>query len=115
MGTKDTMMSKEPCIDCSNKQVDKYGYLCDLSCGKRTAWLNYRAGIKEVVEFCSNTHLLISNHDYRVVGSVRQEDEHSEDCRLCKLQTKLKDWGLSTSRPEKREADGTGTENISDS
>ena len=35
---------KNPCIDCPNKQIDEWGYLCDWSCGKRSAWLNYEAG-----------------------------------------------------------------------
>jgi hypothetical protein len=35
---------KDPCIDCPNKQVDDYGYLCDLACGKRAAWMNQEIG-----------------------------------------------------------------------
>jgi len=55
MEAKDTVMKPvEPCIGCPNMQVDKYGYFCDIACGKRTAWLNqmegYQAGIREVVE-----------------------------------------------------------------
>lgn len=33
-----------PCDNCEKKQVDIYGYLCDLSCGKRSAWINHEAG-----------------------------------------------------------------------
>lgn len=49
---------KEPCIDCTNKQRDEYGYLCDLSCGKRTAWANYQAGMLDVVGMIKS-HTLI--------------------------------------------------------
>jgi len=40
----------DPCIGCPNINLDEYGYLCDIACGKRSAWLNYMAGIREVVE-----------------------------------------------------------------
>jgi len=40
-----------PCIDCPSKEEDTYGLLCDLSCGKHTAYVNYQAGMKEVVEW----------------------------------------------------------------
>ena len=45
------MEAKEPCIGCPDIQMDNYGYLCDLACGKRTAWLNYMAGIREAAEW----------------------------------------------------------------
>ena len=37
---------KCPCDDCTaeHKFVDEYGYLCDLSCGKRTKWINREFG-----------------------------------------------------------------------
>jgi hypothetical protein len=44
----------EPCLNCPDKEVDEYGYLCDIACGKRTAWINFTAGrqqaFKEVGE-----------------------------------------------------------------
>jgi hypothetical protein len=41
-----TDWNKCPCDDCSaeHKLVDEYGYFCDLSCGKRTAWINKEIG-----------------------------------------------------------------------
>jgi len=38
--------TKCPCDDCSleMKCIDQYGYMCDLSCGKRSAWANYELG-----------------------------------------------------------------------
>jgi hypothetical protein len=39
---------KDPCIDCKDKIIDKYGWYCDISCGQHTAWENHQAGIKEV-------------------------------------------------------------------
>ena len=53
------MKAKEPCISCPETVVDEWGYLCDLACGKRSTWLNYMVGIKEVVEWIE-THTLIS-------------------------------------------------------
>ena len=44
------MEAKEPCIDCLDINTDEYGYICDLACGKRTAWLNYMEGLKAGVE-----------------------------------------------------------------
>jgi len=45
----------DPCIGCPNINLDEYGYLCDIACGKRTAWLNqikgYELGVREVVEW----------------------------------------------------------------
>ncbi len=75
------MEAKEPCIDCPRKVVDDFGYLCDISCGKRTAWLNYQAGIKEMVEW-------IKEHQ---VSSG--EFAHISIPKFTYL-TKLKEWGL---------------------
>ncbi len=52
------MEAKEPCIECPRKVVDTYGYFCDLACGKRTAWLNYRAGVKEVIDWLQKTYII---------------------------------------------------------
>lgn len=41
---------KNPCIDCPNKQEDIYGLICDLACGKHTAWLNFEAGADAMLE-----------------------------------------------------------------
>jgi hypothetical protein len=41
---------KNPCDGCENKQEDDYGYLCDLACGKRTAWINQEAGADAMLE-----------------------------------------------------------------
>ncbi len=51
-------MKTNKCIDCPNKNIDKYGWLCDISCGEHFAWLNYQEGIKEVWEWIQ-THALI--------------------------------------------------------
>lgn len=42
---------KDPCVDCPDNNIDEWGFLCNLGCGKRTAWVNYQAGVKEVVEW----------------------------------------------------------------
>ena len=33
-----------PCDKCLGKVEDNYGLMCDLSCGKATAYANYEAG-----------------------------------------------------------------------
>jgi len=70
------MKTKNPCIGCPDLQMDEYGYLCDLSCGKRTAWLNYMAGIREVVEWI-NTNIADA------FPYAKEE-----------WQAKLKEWGI---------------------
>lgn len=35
---------KCPCDDCERKEDDKYGRLCDLACGKYSAYLNREVG-----------------------------------------------------------------------
>jgi hypothetical protein len=35
---------KCPCDGCANKVEDEYGLVCDLSCGKHSAWRNREAG-----------------------------------------------------------------------
>lgn len=41
---------KDPCLGCPDIQCDSYGYLCDLSCGKRTAYLNKLAGADALLQ-----------------------------------------------------------------
>ncbi len=78
------MEAKEPCIDCPNKVIDAYGYFCDVSCGERTAWLNYMAGIKEgireVVEWIKEHQI---GYEFSVISIPRFT-----------YLTKLKEWGI---------------------
>ena len=41
----------DPCNDCPDKQEDRYGDQCNLICPKWSAWLNYQAGMRTVVEW----------------------------------------------------------------
>lgn len=41
---------KNPCENCPDKQEDKYGLLCDLACGKHTAYLNREVGADAMLE-----------------------------------------------------------------
>jgi len=41
---------KCPCDSCDHPDVDDYGYLCDLACGKRSAWFNREAGADAMLE-----------------------------------------------------------------
>ncbi len=35
---------KNPCDECARKSEDEYGLLCDLPCGRHTAYMNQEAG-----------------------------------------------------------------------
>ena len=39
-----------PCEGCPDIQIDHYGYLCDLACGKRTVYFNKEAGADAMLE-----------------------------------------------------------------
>ncbi len=66
---------KDPCKDCPDILQDGWGYLCDVSCGKHSAYKSYQVGIKEVVEWINkNTEL----------GFTRQDE----------WEAKLKEWGI---------------------
>jgi len=104
------MEAKEPCIECPNKKIDDYGYFCDLACGKRTAWLNYKAGeikgfktglsmsepynegkqkgVKEVVEWIKTHYLVGPDKDsitqFKPFYSITLDD----------LEANLKEWGI---------------------
>ena len=45
---------KYPCDDCTEKQIDGYGYVCDLSCGKRSQWISREAGADAMLESVRN-------------------------------------------------------------
>ena len=42
---------KCPCDDCERKVEDDWGYLCDLACGQRSAWIHRKQGAKEMREY----------------------------------------------------------------
>ncbi len=71
-----------PCIDCTNKVVDEYGLFCDLACGKHTAYINYQAGIKEVVEWINNNYTYFPR--FNEISLPNKE-----------YQSKLKSWNIS--------------------
>jgi predicted oxidoreductase len=83
------MEVKEPCIDCSNKIIDDFGYFCDIACGERTAWLNFKAGIRKVVEWIEQEHIVVRPdansisqfHPYYIIP-------------VSELESKLKEWGI---------------------
>ena len=43
-------INPDPCKDCPDIQLDNYGYLCDLACGKHTAYLNREAGVDAILK-----------------------------------------------------------------
>jgi len=74
---------KNPCENCPNRQKDNYGLLCDLSCGKHSAYVNYQAGIKEVVDWIRGYY---TNSDCSNWSgySINEKD----------LVLKMKEWGI---------------------
>ena len=85
MDAKAKVQTAEPCVGCSNLEMDEWGYLCDLSCGKRTAWLNYQAGIMEVVEWMkqNSSDSLTNAGLFQIVLTTVE------------WQAKLKEWGIT--------------------
>lgn len=79
---------KEPCIDCPSKVIDDYGYFCDLACGKRSAWENYMAGVKEVVGWLGFHYVVRPNKD-----SISQFEPYYM-ITISEVESKLKVWGL---------------------
>ena len=41
---------KDPCDGCIKKQEDTYGLMCDLACGKHSAWSNRESGADTILE-----------------------------------------------------------------
>lgn len=41
---------KCPCDGCTHKAVDNYGYLCNMTCGKRSEWVSFEAGASLMFE-----------------------------------------------------------------
>ena len=39
-----------PCAGCADISLDNYGLVCDLACGKNTAWLNREDGASRMLE-----------------------------------------------------------------
>ncbi len=78
---------KNLCISCSNRAIDDYGYVCDLYCGKHSEWLNYQAGIKEVMEWIETHNLIKPDEDSITQFSPFYQIEQKE----------LKKWGETKS------------------
>jgi len=45
-----------------------------------------KAQARKLVEWLEAEHLCPSRHDYRIIGTIRRDEEHREDCHLCKWQ-----------------------------
>lgn len=78
------MVDKNPCVNCSDSSIDEWGFLCDLSCGKHTAWVNYQIGVKGIVEWIRSHHLIKPNKDSLTRFEPFYQIEESE----------LKKWGI---------------------
>jgi len=68
--------SKNPCDDCPNKQEDIYGLLCDLACGKHTAYLNHEAGADAILEALKKQAIHIRHAGWVDVTSNLSEIAH---------------------------------------
>ena len=40
----------DPCKDCPTKREDEWGFICDIYCGKMSAYRNYEAGADAMLE-----------------------------------------------------------------
>jgi len=70
---------KNPCDKCERKEEDEYGLVCDLACGKHSAWFNHQEGIREVVTWLND------NFEPTVPMTLDYKKWHN----------KLKEWGIS--------------------
>jgi hypothetical protein len=53
----DILMSQlrpDPCKDCPKKEVDDWGLVCDLACGKASAHDNYKSGAKDMLKYIND-------------------------------------------------------------
>ncbi len=75
---------KEPCLDCKVKILDEWGYFCETYCGKRVAYLNYQAGIREVVKWIRSHTLIEPDKDSITRFEPFYQIEEKE----------LKEWGI---------------------
>ena len=39
----------DPCEKCGNKNIDVYGWLCDIACGKRSDYVNFENGAEAML------------------------------------------------------------------
>jgi len=80
---------KSPCDDCTaeHKLIDEYGYFCDMACGKRTAWINKKAGAEAMYSH------LASMTDDELVEEIANiiKDEQKEKRSL---DAEARDFGL---------------------
>ncbi len=77
---------RNPCENCTSKQEDIYGLLCDLSCGKHSMYVNYQSGIKEVVDWVNaNIYEMALGGENSCVQSLFS---------MKTWKTKLKEWGI---------------------
>jgi len=43
-------VNPDPCTGCKRKEVDDYGFVCDLACGEHSAYLQREAGADAMLE-----------------------------------------------------------------
>ena len=58
---------KNPCEDCPDKIEDEYGLLCNLPCGKNTAWLNSEAGADAMLEALSKEGVVRKKEELPII------------------------------------------------
>ncbi len=60
---------KNPCDGCENENADEYGFFCNLTCGKCSAYQNYEAGADAILDalipILDKSLSLIANNLYR--------------------------------------------------
>jgi hypothetical protein len=47
---------KNKCVDCLDKNIDEYGWLCDLSCWEHSRYLNQKIAQIEILAYLNKNY-----------------------------------------------------------
>ena len=61
---------KNPCEHCDRKEVDQYGFICDLPCGQHTRYFNFEAGADKMLEALRSNGCIASESLRNVPGAI---------------------------------------------
>lgn len=65
------------CDKCTTKQMDLFGYLCDLSCGEYSAYTNFEAGADLMVKLLREQQAFKVNDKCKDVCIPNDKDEQN--------------------------------------
>jgi len=68
---------KDPCYGCKNRDEDRWGFVCDISCGRHSAHMNFEAGadaiLKALWKLAEESPTKTFTLDANVVSIYREE------------------------------------------